>query len=680
MKTIERSGRIILLLYDHKVIHTMPSVSSSNDVSYDSLPPWSCGVCTFVNAKSISKCRVCEIGERPAKYGIALMRQQQQQSGASSTKSSVDKKAPEAEVTAPESGTSNRTVESQEVSSAVSVGASLEPEKPGNDPIEAKEGKKPTKETKKRKKTQKAKPASVVPKREKRPRRSAARKALNNLNAYMGVPSDRVSAPSTSHYVGYVEEGETVDMIMKKFQMMEEVQNMNAAASTNKEGDSSTDVNGDTNVSEAQLEEIFRRTSAFTVESATRANDADDMAFFSGVSQQNLGWENAAELLELHQEDEGQYFWSGDVDEDAFWDDMYHGKKRNKKRRKREKKIRNRRERREKRNRRRGVIGDARLPGELGRGYGTTNIAFVSDASGHFITALKRVRRRADPKAVVYNKIPFLKLADRKYPEDPGCPASWAKPIQPYIPRALRYARTEDGPKESYCYNVPNVAKFELENLKPLKDDPEFNYLGITMDPPWRYGPEPTDSTGAENPSDSNLVLPEDLKNLNLSRKVMPTGIVFIWVRKEYIGRVIKALEVHDLYYVENLSWVKQSTDNTFVHGESPYFSAVHETLLIFRRGHLSPSGKHYHDKLELRHQRTEDVVFDYVQDPHDPYVNDRLPTETKPETFLRKLVERMLPQARLDSEGNISDRWRLLELWANPHSLPNCWTTVVQK
>ena len=160
----------------------------------------------------------------------------------------------------------------------------------------------------------------------------------------------------------------------------------------------------------------------------------------------------------------------------------------------------------------------------------------------------------------------------------------------------------------------------------------------------------------------------------------MPTGIVFIWVKKEFIGRVIKALEVHDLYYVENLSWLKQSTDNKFVHGESPYFSAVHETLLIFRRGHISPSGKHYHDKLELRHQRTEDVVFDYVQDVKDPFTNDRHSAETKPGKFLRKLVERMLPQAKLDKDGNISNQWRLLELWADPFSSPNRWTTVIQK
>ena len=70
------------------------------------------------------------------------------------------------------------------------------------------------------------------------------------------------------------------------------------------------------------------------------------------------------------------------------------------------------------------------MPGELGHGSGITNIAFVSDARGHFITALKRVRKYVDPKAIVYTRIPYLKAEDRKYPNDPPCPLSWAKPIK----------------------------------------------------------------------------------------------------------------------------------------------------------------------------------------------------------------------------------------------------------
>ena len=48
-----------------------------------------------------------------------------------------------------------------------------------------------------------------------RPRRSAARKAMNRLQD-LGEIEGSYSQPSASHYVGYVEEGETVDMIMKK--------------------------------------------------------------------------------------------------------------------------------------------------------------------------------------------------------------------------------------------------------------------------------------------------------------------------------------------------------------------------------------------------------------------------------------------------------------------------------
>ena len=49
-----------------------------------------------------------------------------------------------------------------------------------------------------------------------RPRRSAAKKAMNRLQD-LGEIEGSYSQPSASHYVGYVEEGETVDMIMENF-------------------------------------------------------------------------------------------------------------------------------------------------------------------------------------------------------------------------------------------------------------------------------------------------------------------------------------------------------------------------------------------------------------------------------------------------------------------------------
>ena len=139
-----------------------------------------------------------------------------------------------------------------------------------------------------------------------RPRRSAARKAMTRLQD-LGEVESNFSQPSMSHYVGYVEEGETVDMIMKKFQKLEEVkqqfreQQQQEGESGDMDGGASKTSGSNNNNGEEltteQLEEIFQKTSNFTVQSAVKANEMDDLAAMSGLSAADMGWENAAELL-----------------------------------------------------------------------------------------------------------------------------------------------------------------------------------------------------------------------------------------------------------------------------------------------------------------------------------------------------------------------------------------------
>ena len=595
-----------------------------------------------------------------------------------------------------------------------------------------------------------------------RPRRSAARKAMTRLQD-LGEVESNFSQPSMSHYVGYVEEGETVDMIMKKFQKLEEVkqqfreQQQQEGESVDMDGGASKTSGSNNNNGEEltteQLEEIFQKTSNFTVQSAVKANEMDDLAAMSGLSAADMGWENAAELLKLHDEDEGQYFWAGGQDEDAFWDDIYDGKHKNKKRRKKIK-IKKARAKRERKGRR---DYSNRLPGELGFS-GVTKIAFVSDARGRFVTAIKKTRW-VDPNAIVYTKVPNLKVADRKYPEDPSVPRSWAKTILPYVPQSVflkskeelastsknsssknskspssKRKRDEDvGPKlandadESNNMNfhkVESIIDFDLETVLPSsptfnnvpdtedteekdteeKDTEEkdgekedekedFTFIGITMDPPWKVDVKDTitavvddeenesnvkNRNGIPNlPHRNGSVVPEDLVNLKLTEKLMPTGIVFIWVKKQQIGRVVKALETHNLYYVENLCWLKEKPSNDFSYGGNPYFRDSHETLLIFRKGHITAGGRHAHEKLELRHQRTEDSVMLPIQ--HGPEHAARR-TQTKPDDFLQMLVERMLPRGFLNKDGKKYKRGRFLELWASPWSQKKGWTTVVEE
>jgi hypothetical protein len=59
---------------------------------------------------------------------------------------------------------------------------------------------------------------------------------------------------SASYYVGYVEDGESVEMIMKKFDALEKIEKSVAPNQTE-----------DTNLSENQLIELFKETSTFSV-------------------------------------------------------------------------------------------------------------------------------------------------------------------------------------------------------------------------------------------------------------------------------------------------------------------------------------------------------------------------------------------------------------------------------
>lgn len=97
---------------------------------------------------------------------------------------------------------------------------------------------------------------------------------------------------SNIHYVGYVEDEESVEAIMKKFEELDRIQkefssiSVTANPSNNSEGKDSEMDSADTprideaveppqGLTEAQLQEVFKQTSSFTVRSAMM--NSDDM-------------------------------------------------------------------------------------------------------------------------------------------------------------------------------------------------------------------------------------------------------------------------------------------------------------------------------------------------------------------------------------------------------------------
>lgn len=74
------------------------------------------------------------------------------------------------------------------------------------------------------------------------------------------------------------------------------------------------------------------------------------------------------------------------------------------------------------------------------------------------------------------------------------------------------------------------------------------------------------------------------------------------------------------------------------------------KTLLIFRR----LSSMTTNNKLELRHQRTGDVVFDWI---------DKLNPYKRPQHYVYNLIETLLPKAKMDSKTQ-NPHFKMLELY----------------
>lgn len=160
----------------------------------------------------------------------------------------------------------------------------------------------------------------------------------------------------------------------------------------------------------------------------------------------------------------------------------------------------------------------------------------------------------------------------------------------------------------------------------------------------------------------------------------MKDGLLFIWVEKEYISDIIKCLEEQDFFYVENVCYVmldqtkKADVDATreiditdsYIYENGKYLRKTKKTLLIFRR----VSQKKAKCTLELRHQRTCDVCFDWANvdqnntnpEEVDPINKDGIKRTDlfKPNEYMYKMIETMLPKAMVtDQSSNI----RLLEM-----------------
>jgi len=266
----------------------------------------------------------------------------------------------------------------------------------------------------------------------------------------------------------------------------------------------------------------------------------------------------------------------------------------------------------------------------------------VTGEDGFLYTVRKKVKN-VDPNLPVYTRIP----------PDP-IPLSWAQRVVPFA--GISNPTAQHGSKAHWFTSLPELVATDLAKFGCFQ--------GILMDPPWQLPNEPRQV---------DRLTPEQFAKVKVTDKVIPKGLIFIWVPKELIPQVVNTMGRWGFLYVENLVWVKKSVNNKMLTQPYKYFSRSKESLLIFRKfcGHSegASNGNKKEWQLELRHQRNPDVVFDFVRPKYGPAGGDL----DKPE-FVYHVIETLLPEANFNPDTGTG---MLLELWGKPGLVRKGWTRV---
>jgi len=196
-------------------------------------------------------------------------------------------------------------------------------------------------------------------------RRAAARKTQQK----------RPKKIDDSFYLGYVEEGESIEMIMKKFQTLEELQTKQAAT-TNIEIGETPEVSPA--LTEENLKELFKQTSTFTVDMVM---DEQKQGFSTFDFAETF---DTADVEGYFSDEEHGFF----GEEEDFFDSD---------------------DQDERKKKRKGILGGKKPDKDKAR------IIEVTGADGYVYTVKKRVRQ-IDPNEPSFVKIPPLPV-----------PISWAK-------------------------------------------------------------------------------------------------------------------------------------------------------------------------------------------------------------------------------------------------------------
>ncbi|KAJ1857882.1 hypothetical protein GGH12_003781 [Coemansia sp. RSA 1822] len=467
---------------------------------------------------------------------------------------------------------------------------------------------------------------------------------------------------SNQYYVGYVEDDESVDAIMKKFEELERIEKEFSAKKSAVAGESNDAVNhpqastsssaptdtaavakiedstdvaisddiaaGGSNeavvesgMSMELLEEVFKRTSAFTVRGAMMDDFdlevMDDIELWTAEAGDGIlaEWEEEEDYITLH------------LDDDALDDEFGVVPRR-------------RRYQRSESSKKSGTKLSSR--DQIIQRYKYMQVR-IQDRHGHTFFVSRKVNA-VDPSMPTYVRIPPKPI-----------PRSWVKHIRPLSDEAestpcsvisgVLYPKAE--PTWARCIDTDTILDYDYSSFGRT-------FQCIYMDPPLLL-PD-------EKPKPGYFDI-EKLTAIPVDKMLVPGAFLFAWCEKELLPDMCEIAETRwGLKYVENFCWVRHLTNNHIARLESPFFRRSKVTLLIFRSM----------GSLEMRHQRSPDSVFDFMKPRMAGDLNDR-----KPE-FAYTVIETLLPLALCTEEQPVPDR--LLQLWMPADCHRTNWTTIVQK
>ncbi|KAI8077251.1 uncharacterized protein B0P05DRAFT_544195 [Gilbertella persicaria] len=321
---------------------------------------------------------------------------------------------------------------------------------------------------------------------------------------------------------------------MKKFEELERIQKEFSSLQVEQtpvpeeieENKTPDEVMIENELTQEQLEEVFKRTSAFTVKSATidtsQVLDLDALDLWQIEHNDNS-------TNEIVEEDEYYYV------DDSFWEDEFSETLNNKRNRKREPKQ----------------PGQTRRTGNMDRESIIAKYKFmqvqVQDRHGNYFTIKKKVSN-VDPSLPTYVRIPARPIS-----------MSWANSIRPLSVPTV--------PKGSNYHEVSHLLSTDLTQYGN-------DFSAVYIDPPFLLP--------GEEPSPGKISI-DDFAQLGVSN-IVKAGFIFIWLEKEWLQKAVNIITKWGFKYVENFCWIKKNVNNQIATSPYTYFNKSKLSLLIFRK------------------------------------------------------------------------------------------------